>query len=352
MSDLKLKTVALAALLLLVPILLAACDDADTDAGAGLTREEVQEIVRSEVASVAAPGPTGLTRAEVEEAMQAAIAGMPKPDVGLTTDEARRLAQYAVATFPPKTSPAEYTKFFVSNAISRYETEGREATLARYNRVESIDYQWYAFIVDEDDVGISHFNAHVLGNNLNGPLGTDAEGYNFGPEMLAATEEGAWVSYVYNNPASGNVGGDNLCAIQLKHAWVVRHDGLLFGSGWYISSDEYTKIFEQDAIDRYHTEGLDGTLAYYNSADSVFREWFAFIADAEGRIIAHYDPEMLGKTLDELLGAFGFKPTEAGGWVSTKDVNPSTGEPQGKHAWLISHDGLTFGSGWYHEEGG
>ena len=76
MSDLKLKTVALAALLLLVPILLAACDDADTDAGAGLTREEVQEIVRSEVASVAPPGPTGLTRAEVEEAMQAAIAGM------------------------------------------------------------------------------------------------------------------------------------------------------------------------------------------------------------------------------------------------------------------------------------
>ena len=89
MSDLKLKTVVLAALLLLVSILLAACDDGDTDAGAGLTREEVQEIVRSEVASVAAPGPTGLTRAEVEEAMQAAIAGMPKPDVGLTADEAR-----------------------------------------------------------------------------------------------------------------------------------------------------------------------------------------------------------------------------------------------------------------------
>ena len=398
MSDLKLKTVALAALLLLLPILLAACGDGDTDAGAGLTREEVQEIVRSEVASVAAPGPTGLTRAEVEEAIQAAIAGMPepesgltqadleaairaaiaampqpepgltsskveelimaaiadlpKPDVGITADEARRLAQYAVATVPLKTSPAEYTKFFVSNAISRYETEGRETTLARYNRVESIDDQWYVFIVDEDGVVISHFNAHVLGNNLNGPLGTDAEGYNFEPQILAATEEGAWVSYVYNNPDSEDVGDDHLGTIQLKHAWVVRHDGLLFGSGWYISSDEYTKLFVQDAIDRYHTEGLDETLAYYNSADSVFREWFAFIADAEGRIIAHYDPEMLGKTLNELLGAIGFKPTEAGGWVSIEDVNPSTGEPQGKHAWLISHDGLTFGSGWYHEEGG
>ena len=56
MLDLKLKTMALAALLLLVPILLAACGDADTDAAAGLTREEVQEIVRSEVAA-SAPAP-------------------------------------------------------------------------------------------------------------------------------------------------------------------------------------------------------------------------------------------------------------------------------------------------------
>ena len=248
MLDLKLKTMALAALLLLAPILLAACGDDDTDAAAGLTREEVQEIVRSEAAQ------PSLTRAEVEEAIQAAIAGMPqpepsltsadveeliqaaiadlpKPDPGLTADEAVRLARYALATVPPKTSPAEYTKFFVSNAISRYETEGREATLAHYSQVENIDDQWYVFIVDEDVVVISHFNAHALGENLNGPLGTDAEGYNFGPEMLAATEEGAWVSYVYNNPASGNVADDHLGAIQLKHAWVVRHDGLLFGSG-------------------------------------------------------------------------------------------------------------------------
>ena len=376
MLDLKLKTIALVALLLLVPILLAACSDDDTDAAAGLTREEVQEIVRSEVAASApAPAQPSLTRADVEEAIQAAIAVMPqpdpsltsadveeliraaianlpKPDVGITTEEARRLAQYAVAAVPPKTSPAEYTKFFVSNAISRYETEGREATLDRYNWVESIDDQWYAFIVDEDGVVVSHFNAHVLGNNLNGPLGTDVGGYNFGPEMLAATEEGAWVSYVYNNPASKNVGGDHLGAIQLKHAWVVRHDGLLFGSGWYISSDEYTKLFVQDAIDKYHTDGLEETLAYYNSADSVFREWFAFIGDAEGSIIAHYDPEMLGKTLNELLGTIGFRPTEAGSWISIEEVNPSTGEPQGKHAWLVSHDSLTFGSGWYHDEGG
>ena len=162
MIDRKLKTLALAALLLLVTILLAACRDDDTDAGAGLSREEVQEIVRSEAAtSATAPGPTGLTRAEVEAAIQSAMAQMPEPAIsnaqieaalqqimaaipepgltraeveaaiqaaigdlpqsepGLTADEARTLAQYAVATVPPKTSPAEYTRLTPSAGTKR-----------------------------------------------------------------------------------------------------------------------------------------------------------------------------------------------------------------------------------------
>ena len=145
----------------------------------------MEAAIRAAIAAMPQPEP-GLTSPKVEELIRAAIADLPKPDVGITADEARRLAQYEVATVPPKTSPAEHTKFFVSNAISRYETEGREATLAHYDWIESIDDQWYVFIVDEGVVVISHFNAHVLGNNLNGPLGTVEEGYNFGPEMLAA----------------------------------------------------------------------------------------------------------------------------------------------------------------------
>ncbi len=47
----------------------------------------------------------------------------------------------------PKSTPAEYTRFFVNNAISRYETQGLDATLAYYNREESIDgrLRWRAF---------------------------------------------------------------------------------------------------------------------------------------------------------------------------------------------------------------
>ena len=58
------------------------------------------------------------------------------------------------------------------------------------------------------------------------PLGIDANGYNFGAAMLAATEQGIWVSYVYDNPARGGF-------LETKHAWLVKHDGLIFASGWY-----------------------------------------------------------------------------------------------------------------------
>ena len=53
----------------------------------------------------------------------------------------------------------------------------------------------------------------------------DATGYFYGDELLGATEEGRWVSYVILNPETG----EN----EQKHTWAVRHEGLLFGSGWY-----------------------------------------------------------------------------------------------------------------------
>ena len=402
MIDRKLRTLALAALLLLVPILLAACGDDDTDAGAGLTREEVQEIVRSEAAtSATAPEPTGLTRAEVEAAIQAAMAQMPEPGIsdaqievalqqimaaipepgltqadvetaikaamadlpqsepGLTADEARTLAQYAVATAPPKTSPAEYTRFFVNNAISRYEVEGREATLAHYSRVESIDGQWYVFVVDENDLVIAHPDGSLVGLDLKGPLGTDANGYNFGQEMLSAGEEGRWVSYVYGNPEIRSIGND-FGELQLKNAWVVRHDGLLLGSGWYVDADEFTKSFVAAAVSKFREVGLEGTVEYftgseesefsglapaidyYNSLESVEGEWSAFIVDGSGRIVDHHDKELVGRDMEDLFGVAMFEASPEGNWVTTESLR----------IWVVEHDGLVFGSGWHQDQQG
>ena len=52
-------------------------------------------------------------------------------------------------------------------------------------------------------------------------LRVDSTGHFYGDEMLSATEEGKWVSYVFTNPDTGEE--------THKHAWIVRHDGLYFG---------------------------------------------------------------------------------------------------------------------------
>ena len=78
---------------------------------------------------------------------QAAIATI----IGLFQD----LSEPSVS-IPPKWEPAEYTQYFVKEAISRYDAEGLDATLAWYNTEESIDGQWYMFILDQNDIMLAH----------------------------------------------------------------------------------------------------------------------------------------------------------------------------------------------------
>ena len=378
--DSKLSALILSVLTVPVLILSIACGGED----AGPSRAEVEEIVRAGLAespapSTAEPGLTsadvekaihaamadmpqpeaGLSKSEVEEIVKAAVAAIPQPEPGLTSADAERIARGIVSSIPPKSAPADYTKFFVNNAISRYETQGLDATLAHYNREESVDGQWYVFIIDENDLVIGHPDAHRLGLDLKGWVGTDANGYNFGPDMLSATEDGKWVSYVYRNPESGDLGAGYTGELELKNAWVVKHDGLLFASGWYVNADEFTKAMVSTAARVFRQAGLEGTIAYfaspgsdfaglaatieyYNNTPNVEGEWFAFIADESGTVIDHYDKTLVGTDLKDLLGTDMFEATAEGNWVTTEDVR----------VWLVSQDGMTFGSGWRHDASG
>ena len=255
---------------------------------------------------------------------------MAEPEPRLTREEVKRLARNTVATIPLKSAPADYTKFFVHNAISRYDAGGLDDTLAYYNRVESVDGQWYVSIIDKNDEVIGHYDAHLLGQDLKGPIGTDANGYNFGPDMLSATGEGKWVSYVFRNPESGSLGSDHIGTHEYKHVWVVSHDGLLFASGWYVSADEFTKFVVDEAIARYHAQGLEETLAYYNDPKSVDAQWYVFVATPDGEILGHYNADELGAHLEEMLDDGCFTATEEGIWVTHEDVNPATGEVEDK----------------------
>ena len=329
-----------------------------------LTPEDVEKIIEARLADVPE---SALTRADVEEAVEAALQEIAGPEATLTYAQVQQIARMVVASIPPKSAPAEYTKFVVNNAISRYETEGLDATLAYYNRAQSVDGPWYVFIIDESGKIIGHFDPDRLGLDLHGWVGTDANGYNFGAEMLSAPEEGKWVSYVYNNPEVSSPSTEGVDHYHLKRAWVVRHDGVLFGSGWYIDSDEHIKSLVTAAVRTFRSVGLEATvehfasaesvsaglaatIEYYNNVDGVKGEWFAFIADTDGKIVAHYEPEMLGRDLEDLLGDDVSEATEDGSWVTSENSNPSTGQPESIRVWVVRHEEMTFGSGWRYDE--
>ena len=295
----------------------------------------------------------------MDEAIRRAIADIPQLEPGLTPADAERIARGVVASIPPRSAPIEYTRFFVDKAVSRYQTLGLDATLAFYNRGESIDGQWYVFIIDENDLVIGHPDPRRLGLDLKDWVGTDANGYNFGPDMLSATEDGKWVSYVYRNPEMGRLGADHTGGLELKNVWVVRHDGLLFASGWYVNADEFTKAFVSAAVAKFRSVGLEATIEYftgpesaysglaatieyYNSAETVEGEWFAFIADGSGKIVDHYEKELVGSDIKDLLGTDEFEATGDGNWVTTESLR----------FWAVEHDGWLFASGWLRHESG
>ncbi len=124
---------------------------------------------------------------------------------------------------PSEDDPAAYTQHVVETAIERYERAGQELTIAYYNSVDNVDGQWYVFIINEDGYTISHHNPQF--RNRDPSLRVDAVGYFYGDDLLGATEAGRWVDYVVLNPETGEE--------QQMHTWAVRHDGLLFCSGWY-----------------------------------------------------------------------------------------------------------------------
>ena len=320
----------------------------------GLTMNEVEEAIRAAMIEEL-PSGDEVTLQEVENAIRAAVAGIPAIEPGVSTQEAEMIARSVLAAAPDRSAPDRYTQFFVDGAISMYESQGRQSAIDYYNSLGSIDGQWYMIILDESGTVLAHYAEHLRGLNLSGPLGTDVNGYEFGPEMLSATESGKWVSYVYRNPETGNPLAADLGELQLKNAWVVRHDDLLFVSGWHIDAEEFTKSLVRDAVNTYLANGLEETMRYYNSPSSITAglastvayynnsvegggRWVAFIADDTGRIVGIQNPFMLGQQLVDVLGVEMFEAPSEGGWITNGGS---------MRIWAISQDGLTFGSGWY-----
>ena len=260
-------------------------------------------------------------------------------------------------------SNAAATQAYVKDAIARYsiypDAEIQQAALDYYNTTDSVEGDFYLFVLDESGELIVHPTVPSnIGKNIDGPLGTDVTGYNFGADFKTADENGKWVDYVYLNPADG-------FAYERKHSWLVKHDGLIFGSGWYerdVQVDTlkdnpraYARALVEQATARYDANGRAAIAEQYNRPESVDGQWYVFIVDEDDEFLAHAaTPERVGTDVKALTDANGYahgqaiaEATEAGGWLQYTRVNPATGMDQPKHSWVIRHDGLIFGSGYY-----
>ena len=83
----------------------------------------------------------GLSRTDVEQIVREVVSDLEEPDPEITDAAAEKKTDGGTVSAPRKSEPSEYTKFLVNKAISRYEAEGLEAAAAYYNTKESIDGQ-------------------------------------------------------------------------------------------------------------------------------------------------------------------------------------------------------------------
>ncbi|MDE2641092.1 MAG: cache domain-containing protein, partial [Chloroflexota bacterium] len=176
------------------------------------------------------------------------------------------------------------TQDYVNRAIAHYDSEGREATIAAYNSQDSLDGNFYLFLIGADDNYLVHpIFPHFIGTDIKDVVGSD--GQELGKEIALATEDGIWVEYLWPNPVTR--------VEEPKITWAIRHDGLIFASGYYIAGAdagaqpwldadprEYTVQYVERAIERYERDGLQAMLNFYNSVASFEGEWYLFATDA------------------------------------------------------------------------
>ena len=251
------------------------------------------------------------------------------------------------------------TKEYVSKAIARYDAEGLEATIAYHNSSESVDGQFYLFLIGADDIYLAHpLFAHLIGTDIKDVVGSD--GYELGKDIAKATEEGIWVEYLWPHPVTRRE--------QQKVTWAVRHDGLIFASGYYAGESEvgsrewleadpreYTMGFVRRAIERYDSDGLDSMLNYYNSVASFEGQWYLFATDANDIYNVHpLLPHLRGTDIKDVVGSDGYElgkalaaATEEGIWVEYLWPHPVTLEETPKISYAVRHDGILFASGYY-----
>ena len=281
----------------------------------------------------------------------------------------------------------------VLDALERYDRIGHADTISYYNDEQGAEDEHYVFIVESSGDVVSHPDPIRRGRNLNGPLGTDLLGFKFGVTMLATDELGTWVTYAHrdalpqlpeiyrdewDSPPQFELDLTDLSAqlgilekpLHIKSTWVVRHDDLIFGSGWYIDDESFIESFIRASAAVLRTEGLivvsdptwferpgsitadiQTTVDYYNSVDSLMGTVIGFIADGTGTVLtAPSNPELIGIDITELFGpSIISRASDAGEWMIFGEDSASSQDADSAAAgrlFVIRVDDYIVAGGW------
>ena len=236
----------------------------------------------------------------------------------------------------------------VARAIERYEEVGAAAFEEITSGGDYIDGEIYVFVGDSDGVILAHAaNPDLVGQNLY-DLQDSTGAYIVRGILDAATPDGAWTTYRFANPVTGQE--------EPKHTWAVLNDGLVFGSGHYDNEAELAQELVADAIDRYREEGPAAFEEITASGRYASGEIYVYVVGPDGTSLAHAaNPDLVGQELSDLRDSAGLFVTRGildaatpdGAWTIYRFTNPATGREQPKHSWVVSHNGLVFGAGYY-----
>ena len=245
----------------------------------------------------------------------------------------------------------------VAAAIYRYNQIGDDA----FDEISDtdgsfIDGEIYTFVITTGGIVRAHAaNPDLVGDDISDLEDSDGSLVTQGI-IDAASPQGGLATYRFNNPATGEE--------EPKDSWVVLHDGLIFGSGDYITEAEWSQQMVGDALALYDEMGTDAFDVINDSGDFIQGEIYVFVTGLDGVSKAHaYNPSLQNTSRADLVDSRGTRITDllindatnAGAWVTYYRNNPSVCEDdsptedceQAKNSWVVLRDDFVFGAGYF-----
>ena len=254
-------------------------------------------------------------------------------------------------------SDLDQAKEQVAAAIYRYNQIGDDA----FDEISDddgsfIDGEIYTFVITTDGVVQAHAaDPDLVGDDISDLEDSDGSLVTQGI-IDAASAQGGLATYRFNNPVTGQE--------EPKDSWVVLHDGLIFGSGDYITEAEWSQQMVDQALALYDEIGEAAFDVINDSGDFIQGELYVFVTGVDGISEAHaYNPSLQGTSRADLVDSRGTRITDllisdatnAGAWVTyyrnnpsvCEDDNPTDDCEQAKRSWVVLRDDYVFGAGYF-----